>query len=476
MQVRNPQTGEFDYSFEPCTPEQIRRAVQRARDAQPDWQHLGVAGRAKAMSEFADVLRARRQTFIDTLRLDTGRTAESAAEVDAVIDAIDHWCGRAPELLAPARPASTRVPFVQATLDQTPYTVAGIISPWNFPLLLSFIDAVPGLLAGSAMVLKPSEITPRFVDPLRDALTQVPSLDSVFRIIRGPGDVGEVLIDCVDLVCFTGSVPTGRRVAEQAAQRFIPAHLELGGKDPAIIFASADVERAAAAVAWGSMANAGQSCLSIERVYVEASAHDAFVRALVDRVSALALTHPNADRGQIGPFIAARQADIVAAHLQDAVQRGAAVACGGELVRAGGIWCQPTVLTHVDHDMLVMREETFGPVVAVMAFEDEDHAVNLANDTHYGLSAAVFSSAKAQLYRVASRLRAGAVSANDVCLTSFIHEGAKQAFKLSGLGGSRMGDLALARFYRARVVLENIDEAWDPWWFEKPASISARNE
>jgi acyl-CoA reductase-like NAD-dependent aldehyde dehydrogenase len=469
VKVRNPYTGELDYEFEPCTPPQIRRAVARARDGQPAWIALGVDGRIDAMRQFAMRLKDRRQSFIDTLSTDTGRVMASAIEVDAVVDAIEHWCTRAPHVLAPSAATPTRVPFVHATSGHTPYTVAGIISPWNFPLLLSFIDAIPGLLAGCAMVLKPSELTPRFVDPLRLALEEIPALDNVFRILRGPGDVGEVLIDNVDLVCFTGSVPTGRRVAAQAAECFIPAHLELGGKDPALVFADADVERAAAAIAWGSMANAGQSCLSIERVYVERAVHDDFVAALVDRVDALRLNHPDMHEGEIGPFIAADQANIVERHLQDATEHGATIACGGEFLREGGVWCRPTVLTGVNHDMQVMREETFGPVVAVMAFNDEDEAVALANDTRYGLSAAVFCADSARLHRIASQLAAGAVSANDVGLTSFIHEGAKQAFNFSGLGGSRMGDTSLARFYRARVVLENIDEAWDPWWFDQPS-------
>lgn len=473
MQVRNPYSGKLDYEFEPCTPEQIRGAVRRARDGQPAWRALGVSGRIDAMREFAAILKDRRQIFVDTLSTDTGRVAASAVEVDAVVDAIDHWCTRAPQILAPASAVATRIPFVQATRGHTPYTVAGIISPWNFPLLLSFIDAIPGLLAGCAMVLKPSELTPRFVDPLRLALEQVPALDSVFRIIRGPGDVGEVLIDSVDVVCFTGSVPTGRRVAAQAAGCFIPAHLELGGKDPALVFADANIERAAAAVAWGGMANAGQSCLSIERVYVERPVHDEFVAALVEKVSALRLNHPALHEGEIGPFIAAEQADIVERHLHDATERGATRACGGEFVRDGGVWCTPTVLTGVDHDMQVMRDETFGPVLAVMAFDDEDQAVALANDSKYGLSAAVFCADRARLYEVASRLAAGAVSANDVGLTSFIHEGAKQAFNYSGLGGSRMGDSSLTRFYRERVVLENVDEAWDPWWFDQPSGGQA---
>ncbi len=437
------------------------------RAAQPEWSARGVAGCAQALADFSAALSARRAELGAALTTDTGRIPESMMEVDAVVDAIAHWCEQAPRLLAPSYATDTRVPFVTSRLGYTPYAVVGIIAPWNFPLLLSFIDAIPALLAGCAVVLKPSEITPRFVEPLLGVLDDVPALAAALRIVQGGADVGQALVGQVDTLCFTGSVAIGKQVARAAAEHFIPAHLELGGKDPALVFADADMGRAAAAISWGGTVNAGQSCLSIERVYVEQTAFDPFVALLVAATSTLQINHPDINTGQIGPLISATQAGIIERHLADAVAKGATVHCGGQLVRDGGVWCPPTVLTNVDHSMLVMREETFAPILPVMAFDDEAQAVTLANDTSFGLSAAVFTSDAVRLPRVAAAIEAGAVSANDVCLTSFIHEGAKQAFKDSGLGGSRMGDSAITRFFRRRTVLENTDLAWDPWWFQQ---------
>lgn len=467
IEVRNPRTGQADYSFKPTSLDDLARLAAAARAAQPVWQQSGLDARIDALRRFAAALDQREAALADALALDTGRIRESTLEVRSTIDAIDHWCQRMPQLMAPAAPQATRLPCVQSRLLRTPYALVGIISPWNFPLLLSFVDSISALLAGCAVLLKPSEVTPRFVEPLREAIEAVPELAAIMKVVAGPGDVGAALIRHVDTLCFTGSVATGRKVASAAAEQFIPANLELGGKDPALVFADADIERAAAAISWGATVNAGQSCLSIERVYVAQRVFDDFVRHLVAATAALRLNREDINDGQIGPVIAAPQADILQRHLDDAMQRGARIHCGGQLIRDGGIWCQPTVLTNVNHDMLIMREETFGPLIPVMAFDDDAQAIQLANDTTFGLSAAVFSGDRARLLDVASQIRAGAVSANDAGLTSFIHEGAKQAFNDSGLGGSRMGDAAVERFIRKGVVLDNVDESWNPWWFEQ---------
>ncbi|MFK8013872.1 MAG: aldehyde dehydrogenase family protein [Gammaproteobacteria bacterium] len=467
MNVRNPRTGEIDVEMVASTEAEIAATVAEVRAAQPSWYAAGIEHRVAALRQFAAELTAHRDEVCQALIVDTGRVVESYQELDGVCNAIDHWCDVAPALLARNTPSPTRIPFVHSTVGHTPYAVAGVIAPWNFPLLLSFIDAIPGLLAGCALVLKPSEVTPRFVTPLQRVLDRVPPLRQVLRLICGGAAAGRSLTGKVDLMCFTGSVATGKQVAVAAAQHFIPVHLELGGKDPAVVFADADLPRAAAAISWGGTVNAGQSCLSIERVYVERSVHDAFVGMLVRATQTLALNRETLHEGQIGPLINGAQADVIDRHLSDAVASGAIVRCGGRLIRDGGVWCEPTVLTNVNHTMLVMREETFGPILPVMPFEDEKEAIRLANDTNFGLSAAVFTDEAERLSRVARRLDAGAVSANDACLTSFVHEGAKQAFKDSGLGGSRMGNSALARFYRSRVTLENVDQAWDPWWFEQ---------
>jgi aldehyde dehydrogenase (NAD+) len=349
-----------------------------------------------------------------------------------------------------------------------PYPLVGAISPWNFPLLLGLIDAVPALAAGCAVLVKPSEVTPRFIAPLMRTITAVSGLAEVLAVTEGAGETGAAMVDLVDAVCFTGSVPTGRLVAAAAARAFIPAFLELGGKDPAVVLASADLDRAAAAVLWGGTANAGQSCQSIERVYVDASVYTEFVGRLVDRAKRLRLAWPTTADGEIGPIIDPEQARVIGRHLDDAAAKGAHIHCGGVLERhGGGWWCAPTVLTHVDHSMLIMTEETFGPVLPVMPFADVDEAVRLANDTTYGLSAAVLAGTTDEAMAVAGRLEAGAVSINDAALTAIIRDGEKHSVKASGLGGSRMGPASLRRFLRRQAMLINDRSEPDPWWFKE---------
>ena len=271
---------------------------------------------------------SQKDELINALVTDTGRLSESVIEVDSFISSIDRWCGLAPEMFSTEH-RTTAVPFIRLEQQLVPYPLVGVISPWNFPLLLSAIDTIPALLAGCAVIVKPSEIAPRFMEPLAKTIASVPELRDILAYVAGAGDTGAALIENVDLVCFTGSVATGRKVGEAAARRFIPAFLELGGKDPAIVLASADIELATSAILWGSVVNAGQSCLSIERIYVAESIFDNFVEKLVAKAKNLKLVYPSVKEGQIGPIIAEKQADIIAEHLQDAVKKGAIIHCGG---------------------------------------------------------------------------------------------------------------------------------------------------
>ncbi|GBE95592.1 aldehyde dehydrogenase family protein [Nostoc cycadae] len=466
IEVRNPRTGKYDYVIIPPPPKLLAQQCNRARRAQVRWQKLGVEGRVAALKEWKQAILAGREKLTDALVNDTGRLSISVMEIDSFLSSIDRWCGLAPDLLQDSA-KNTSIPFIALQQTSTPYPVVGVISPWNFPLLLSTIDTIPALLAGCAVVVKPSEIAPRFIAPLIAAINQVPALRDVFSFVEGAGETGAALIENVDLVCFTGSVATGRKVAEVAAQRFIPAFLELGGKDPAIVLESADLELATSAILWGSVVNTGQSCLSIERIYVAESIFEKFYHQLVAKAHRLQLAHPAIESGEIGPIIAERQAGIINEHLADAVQKGAVIHCGGKVEElGGGWWCHPTVLTHVNHTMKVMTEETFGPLMPIMPFTTVEEAVNLANDSIYGLSAAVFAETETEALTVAQQIDAGAISINDAALTAIMHEGEKNAFKLSGLGGSRMGAAAIKRFLRKKAFLIKTNSNQDPWWFE----------
>jgi succinate-semialdehyde dehydrogenase / glutarate-semialdehyde dehydrogenase len=463
--VRNPRTGKVDYWITPPMIDELAEQCKRLRNAQIDWQQRGLAARIEALQQWKQAVQAHRDELIQALVADTGRLSVSVLEVDSLLGSLDRWCRLAPDLLQ-GEERNTAIPFIRLQQTAVPYPLVGVISPWNFPLLLSTIDTIPALLAGCAVVVKPSEIAPRFLEPLRQTIATVPPLQAVLTTIAGDGETGAALIEQVDLVCFTGSVATGRTVATAAAQRFIPAFLELGGKDPAIVLDSADLELATAAVLWGSVVNTGQSCLSIERIYVADSIVEPFVDQLVTKAQALQLAYPTVEDGQLGPIIAERQATIIAEHLQDAIAKGAIVRCGGNVEALdGGLWCRPTVLTHVNHSMKVMTEETFAPIMPVMSFSSVEEAIALANDTMYGLSAAVFAGSETEAIVIANQVNAGAISINDAALTAIMHEGEKNAFKFSGMGGSRMGAAALKRFMRKKALLIKTQAIADPWWF-----------
>jgi succinate-semialdehyde dehydrogenase / glutarate-semialdehyde dehydrogenase len=465
LPLRNPRTGVIETHFDAASTDAVQASAWALRAAQAAWCDAGVEHRAHTLRAWLLQLQSQRHAIVAALSADTGRLAEAELEFNAACGSIERWCVQAPALLAPEPTRTATVPCIRIEPRRWPHPVVGVISPWNWPLLLGLIDAVPALLAGCAVLIKPSEVTPRFVAPLRHTIAAVPALAGVLQLVVGGATTGQALVNAVDAICFTGSVRTGRRVGAAAMEAFIPSFLELGGKDPAIVLADADIERSARSLAWGGMVGAGQSCMSIERVYVDAQVADVFTTRLADHVGRLQLNWPDINRGQIGPIIAAPQIDIVRRHLDDALSRGARALTGGHVVEHdGGSWCEPTVLVDVTPDMLVMREETFAAVLPVMRFNTVDEAVTLANSGDYGLSAAVFGSDLTQARAVASRLQAGAVSINDSSLTALVYDAAKQSFKFSGLGGSRMGPASLARFYRQQALLIHEAPA-SPWWF-----------
>lgn len=465
LSVRNPRTGQFDYELPVYDAAQVAAVAQALRQAQPAWQDGGLQPRLTAIAAFGEAMMAEREALVVALTADTGRRRESVMEVDAMAATLRRWLNDAPALLADAPPRHSQVPHILIEERKRPYPVAGVISPWNFPLILSLIDAVPALIAGCAVLVKPSEVTSRFVPVLERVIARVPGLTDVLRFVTGAGATGEAVVRNCDVLCFTGSVRTGRRVGELAAQVFIPCHLELGGKDAAIVCADADIDLAVRALTFGSMVNAGQTCMSIERCYVHRSIHDKFAAALAASVGKLKHCHPSLEDGEIGPIIAAIQAPIVQRHLEDAYAKGARALTGGQVVHlGGGDWLEPTVLVEATQDMTIVSEETFAAVLPLLPFDDETEAIRLANDTVYGLSGCVFSRDVERAKGIAGRLNAGAISINDAALTGMIHDAPKQSFGYSGLGGSRMGKPSLQRFYRMQAFLINKGQP-SPWWF-----------
>ncbi len=457
LKVRNPRTGEADFELIVMTGADIEPIAQSMRTAQVEWKALGVIGRTKVLRAFREAIGNHRDAIITALEADTGRHRITTTEVDAVQGFIDAWAQLAPGLVEnhAERPAGG-LPKVGVRQRLQPYPLLGAIAPWNFPLLLSFIDAIPALFAGCAVLIKPSEVTPRFSVAIERCIATVPVLRDVLGFIRGDGRSGAALIEHVDVVAFTGSVATGQKVAAAAAAAFIPVFLELGGKDPVIVLPGSDLDRASTSILRASVLATGQACQSLERIYVHESQHDEFVELLAAKARAAKLSYPDVSQGIIGPLIFDRQAEIIRRHIEDAVAKGARIVTGGKIKHLdGGMWIEPTVLTNVDHSMLVMTEETFGPVMPVMMYTDEAEAIRLANDTIFGLSAAIFGPTEEDAIRVAEQIEAGGISVNDAGMTTMVFDACKMAFHRSGMGPSRMGTTGLSRFLRQQALYIN---------------------
>ncbi len=457
LPVRNPYTGEFDYEITPPTAEELAQTCARLRAAQVKWGAVPLEHRIEVLSRWADELDAAYGPLSAADYADTGGCLISLIAPRIVAGSVRAWAADAPRALAAAARSGTSsiMPSISFRTQLVPYPLVGVISPWNGPLLLSMLDPVPALFAGSAVIVKPSEVAPRFTEPLMATIRAVPELAEVLTFITGDAQTGQQLIGQVDMLCFTGSVPNGRKVAQACAARLIPVYLELGGKDPAVITASADLEAAATAVLRGAAFGTGQVCFSIERIYVHEDVHDEFVDILVRKAGQVKLNYPDIDDGEIGPFGFDRQAKIADEHLADAVAKGAVIRAGGPSQElGGGRYMRPTVLTEVNHDMLLMREESFAPFLPVMRYRTEDEAVELANDTSYGLSAAVIAGTAAEAARIGERINAGTVSLQDTFLTLFkTRDIGTNSFGDSGLGGDRTGPASILRFLRKKALL-----------------------
>ena len=460
--VRNPYTGAVDFHFTPASDREIADICVRLRQAQPAWGAASMEHRVKVMMQWADRLTAHRDDLIAADSIDTGYGQISKVAPDMVINAIRRSAAFAPAVMSEARRAGTSpaLPHINYDTLLKPYPLAGIIGPWNAPLMLSTLHVIAPLFAGCAVIVKPSEVAPRFVGPMMETINEVPELAQVLIYVLGAAETGQAIVNNVDIINFTGSVANGRKVAEACARRFIPSILELGGKDPVIITETADLEKAATAVLRGAVTSTGQVCFSIERIYVQESVHDRFVELLQGKAARVQLNYPDPESGQIGPFIFERQAQIVDGHIDDAVAKGAEIVCGGKSeTLGGGLYMRPTILINVNHDMQIMRDETFGPVLPVMKFRDEDEAVRLANDTYFGLSAAVMAGSEEEARKIAARVDAGLVSVQDTFLT-FAGSGILEwdSFRCSGMGGRGSGFL---RYMRKQGLVINTAEPAD---------------
>jgi acyl-CoA reductase-like NAD-dependent aldehyde dehydrogenase len=473
LPVRNPRNGENDFEIKITTDDDIKSITDGMRFAQASWKEKSLEHRISVMEKFKEAVSGYRDELINQLSTDTGRLFISVAEVDGVANAIDRWVAVAKAEKAPETNTSKALPVINYRTEKEPYNVVGAISPWNFPLTLSLIDALPALIAGCSVIVKPSEVTPRFASPLRKVINEIDELRDIFKIVDGDGVTGAALIDHVDLVCFTGSVATGRIVATSAARNFIPSILELGGKDPAIVLEDADIDNASTSLLRASIVNTGHACQSIERIYVHEKQYARFLKQIIEKANAVKLNYPNINDGHIGPIIFKKQGDIIKSQLEDAVSKGAIIHTGGEIENhGGGFWCRPTVITNVNHEMKIMTDETFGPIMPIMSYKNDEEAIRLANDTIYGLSGSVYSCDLDHANKIAMKMDAGGISINEGSLTGFMHEAEKNSFKCSGMGETRMGPAGYHRFFRKKAIMTNTGRAFPIEAFdEKNANV-----
>ncbi|MGB2710909.1 MAG: succinic semialdehyde dehydrogenase [Conexibacter sp.] len=455
--VENPATGEVIATVPTLGAGEIAELARRARAAQPAWEALGFEERAKVFRRAQKWVTDNSERIIATIVSETGKTYEDAqlAEIMYTAAAFGFWAKEAPHFLADEQLKSAN-PFVKGKkLMQRyrPVGVVGVIGPWNFPLTNSFGDCIPALAAGNAVVLKPSEVTPLTSLLMEEGLRAAGMPEHVFQVATGDGSTGAALVDEVDFIMFTGSTRTGRKVAERAAKTLTPVGLELGGKDPMIVLADADVERAANAAAFYSMNNGGQVCISVERVYVEAPVYDEFVSKVTDKVRALRQGRPSGPGSvDVGAVTFPPQLDIIESHVKDAVAKGARVLVGGKAAAGPGRYYEPTVLVDVDHTMSCMTEETFGPTLPIMKVGDADEALRLANDSPYGLQASVWTKDVHRGEQLARRVEAGAVCVNDAQVNYTALELPMGGWKTSGLG-TRHGAGGIRKYTQQQTLL-----------------------
>jgi acyl-CoA reductase-like NAD-dependent aldehyde dehydrogenase len=455
IEVHRPTNGSVIATVPVDPPDRVREVVSRVRSAQPAWEAIGIDQRYVWLGRMRDWLLDNVERITDVMQEESGKVrADAALEVPYLCDAINFWGTRGRRYLAEETP-SPHQPLLRTKrlrVVYRPYPVVGIISPWNFPLMLSFGDAIPALAAGAAVVIKPSEFTPLcLLEVLRGWREEVRGPD-VFDVVTGTGETGGALVDEADFIGFTGSDRTGREVMRRAADTLTPISLELGGKDPAIVLGDADIDRAVNATAFGGLINAGQVCTSIERVYVEEPIYDEFVERLTAKVRTLRQGVDGRDyEAEVGAMTTPAQAEIVADHVEDARERGARVLTGGRRGDGPGDWYEPTVIADADHSMKVMRDETFGPVIPVMKVRDAEEAVRLANSTRYGLSGSVFAGDTERGEEIAKRLEAGSCNVNDVLISYSCLNVPMGGWKDSGIG-FRHGAEGIRRYMRSESI------------------------
>ncbi|HZP16329.1 MAG TPA: aldehyde dehydrogenase family protein [Terriglobales bacterium] len=482
LSVMNPATGALLRELECAEASHVRDAALRARNAQAAWQATPVRNRLTIVSRFQKLLNDRKTQVARTITSEAGKPVAEAllTEVLVVLDAARFLLQESYGFLRdePVPHGSMATRAKKGRLVRQPYGVAGIISPWNYPFSIPAAQVLAALVTGNAVVLKPSELTPLSALEIESLLRDAGLPENIFQVVIGDGRTGAALVESgVDKLVFTGSVPTGKRIAEMAGARLLPVVLELGGKDPMIVLDDAGVDVASSGAVWGAFVNAGQTCLSVERCYVQRRIYDTFVLACVEKARRLRVGNGMEPGVEIGPLIHQRQLRVVEEHVADALARGARLLTGGErLISLGPNFYAPTVLADVNHEMRIMREETFGPLLPITAFDSEEEAVRLANDSEYGLAASVWTRDRNRGEGIARQIRAGTVMINDAVSCFGISEAPHGGVKASGIGRTH-GRFGLEEMVWLKYVDSDLlPGTKKPWWYGYGAGLASAVE
>lgn len=466
---RNPATLEELGRAPVHTGEQVQAAVSRAHAAQPAWAARTFKERARIILRARDLLVERQDEVCGLISRETGKPVMEAltSELFPVANLMDCFARKAQRMLRAEQFSLSVFRNKKSRIQYSPHGVIGIVSPWNYPFSIPMGHVVMGLMAGNAILLKPSEHATLVGLQIGRLFEDAGLPPGLLQVLTGDGSAGAALVESrIDKLFFTGSVSTGRKLAESAARRFMPVVLELGGKDAMIVCGDAPLERTVNGALWGAFNNAGQACASVERVYVVESIAGPFIEAVVAKTKALRTGHAGGGEFDVGPLNNARQLEIVASHVEDAVSRGAQVLTGGRRLESlPGCFYEPTVLVNVDHSMRIMREETFGPVLPIMTVKDEAEAIRLANDSNYGLLASVWTRDTRRGKQIAEQIQAGSVLINDVLYTHGAAETPWFGIKESGMGiaHSKHGLLEFVRM--KHVNWDRFPLKANPWWF-----------
>jgi acyl-CoA reductase-like NAD-dependent aldehyde dehydrogenase len=465
-----PATGELLGEVRISTKEEVRAAVARARKAQGAWGVLPIEERCERLLRLRDALVDRADEIVEVVSRECGKPRHDCLshEVMVTVDLLTYYCKNAARILASHDIGLHLLKHKKSSIHYAPRGVVGIISPWNFPFVIPMGDVVAALVAGNAVVLKPSEVTPLTIQKAKEIFDGTGLPEDLFSVVHGHAEAGQALIESgIQKLVFTGGVETGKRVAAACGANLVPCVMELGGKAPLIACGDCDVERTARAIVFGGFVNSGQVCISVERVYAHESVHDQLVSRVKEITGTLRQGDPNGtDTVDVGAIIFPKQIDVAEKHIADAVAKGAQVLTGGKKRAGTGQFFEPTVLTGCNHTMTVMKEEIFGPIVPIQKVASEDEAVRLANDSHLGLNAYVFTKNREKGKRLAQRIEAGSVIVNDVLVNYAAAEAPFGGIKQSGFGRVH-GDDALRDMCDARHVFSGRmpEPSSDPLWF-----------